>query len=203
MFYLKSENADFGINIPTDIKEIDAKVLEDLTKHVSISPYYVILGLALQTKLALVAINIQGKKDPTVKVIPLVAKFNLPEGKDGATAPSIIKVGQRAIVSSTDIERGIHLNIPSYISHNVISKYVADGGALGSQLARKDYMGNMSRGKTIDMATITPEIVKADNDVSIYMLEFKIVPYSAIVGAIDDSVKIPNVFITANKPSKK
>lgn len=164
MLKLESKNADYGINIPTEEKEINAEVLEQLLANVTLPKYYCIIALRYKVKLFDLTITAKSntKKQQLVSVVPILAKFN----KDDLT---IGKIGDRVLIDPSEIERGSHLNVNTVITPEKIAKYIDSDETL-----TKNVIGR-----------------KIGDESHIFCLEFKVVPCNSIKGIIVGKVKDP------------
>lgn len=174
MLRLESQNANYAINVPTDEKEIDKKVLNNLLSNVSLPQYYCVVALRYRVSLFDLTITSKSatKKQQTVSVVPLMGKFNEGEPKVN------VEVGQRILIDGSDIERGSHLNVNTVITPDRIATYIGNDSDLSKNvIARK--LGDGS---------------------PIFCLEFKIVPITAIKGVI--SGKSHDPFIENIKSEK-
>lgn len=164
MLELQSKNANYGINVPTEEKEIDEKVLTKLLSNITLPKYYCVIALRYRVKLFDLVITSKSntKKQQMVSVVPILAKFN--EGD-----LTIGKVGNRVLIDPSEIERGSHLNVNTVITPNKIADYINSDEEL-----TKGVIGR-----------------KLGNDSHVYCLEFKIVPCNSIKGIIDGKIEDP------------
>lgn len=164
MLKLQSKNSNYGINIPTEEKEINDKALNSLLSNVVLPKYYCVIALRYKTKLFDLAITSKSNtsKKQLVSVVPILAKFN--EGEI-----SIGKVGDRVLIDPVDIERGSHLNVNTVITPLKISDYINSDSDLTKDIISR----------------------KLGNDDYIYCLEFKIIPCNSIKGIIDGIIHDP------------
>jgi hypothetical protein len=164
MLELQSKNANYGINVPTEEKEIDEKVLTKLLSNIALPKYYCVIALRYRVKLFDLVITSKSntKKQQMVSVVPILAKFN--EGD-----LTIGEVGNRVLIDPSEIERGSHLNVNTVITPNKIADYINSDEEL-----TKGVIGR-----------------KLGDDSHVYCLEFKIVPCNSIKGIIDGKIEDP------------
>ncbi len=198
MYYLKSKRLSYGMNIPTTLNEIAPEILTSLTKDVIVAPHYAIVALAFKTSLFEFAISINNNKKDNVKIVPIIAK----------TDSDLYKVGDRPIVASSGIELAHHVAIPTCISTNAVHGYfirdeqlTKDSNIIGAanlrtECTKKQYTGNLT---AIGITDTTPSMIESDNKVSIYLLEFKIIPLNSIVGVMPGDFRLDDPFIVNDK----
>lgn len=165
MLQLDSKNANYRINIPTKEEEINKEVLTKLLSNFSLPQYYCVVALRYRIKLFDLTITSKSttKRQQTVSVVPILAKFNEGELKVNG------EIGQRVLIDGTDIERGSHLNVNTVITPDKIAAYINNDEAL-----TKDVIGR-----------------KIGDESAVFCLEFKVVPISAIKGIIDGKIEDP------------
>ena len=115
MYQLSSKNKDYAINLPTDISEIDAKVLKQMTDHITVAEHYSIVAICKHVDIAQFLLANTGKKasNVLVSVVPLLAKGsnNMP-------------VGSKIFINRTELERGEQVYINTVASENFVYGYV-------------------------------------------------------------------------------
>lgn len=167
MITIKSTNAEYGIKIPTDTKEINGEILSQLLSNVTTPQYYCII--ALRYKIRLFNLIMQRKsssgKNTTVSVVPLLAKINESDNKFN------LKAGDRIIIDGSSIERGSHLGVRTAITPDNLANYIISD----EELNKKAINHTLTDGK----------------DDTIYCLEFKIVPINDIKGKVSGDIIDP------------
>lgn len=165
MLQLESKNANYRINIPTKEEEINKEVLTKLLSNFTLPQYYCVIALRYRIKLFDLTITSKSttKRQQTVSVVPILAKFNEGELKVNG------EVGQRVLIDATDIERGSHLNVNTVITPDKIAAYINNDDTL-----TKDVIGR-----------------KIGDESAVFCLEFKVVPINAIKGIIDGKIEDP------------
>ena len=115
MYQLKSKNKDYAINLPTDISEIDGKVLKHMTDHITVAEHYSIVAICKHVDMAQFLLANTGKKasNVLVSVVPLLAK-------GGNNMP----VGSKIFINRTELERGEQVYINTVASENFVYSYV-------------------------------------------------------------------------------
>lgn len=177
MFKLKSTKANYGINFPTSIEEITPKVLEQLTKDVSLAKHYVIVALCFKTKLFDLAAAINSNKETNIQVTPVIAKVNSDE--------NTLSVGDKAIVDRSSLERGMHLNLKTVINSVNVRNYLKNDPALATRIMTNT--GNIITANNQEDTKLSNQIV--------YILEFKIVPVNSIIATIPIKENNNDVFL--------
>jgi len=194
MYLLKAENATYGINFFTNIDEITPEILERLTSKINLSEYYTVLCNVYKTTLFNLAAEIGGNKSKTstMSIIPIIAK----------TTSDKFNIGDRPIIAPTSIERGYQVFIPTAASMSSVIGYLKKFNDLRVQLFQKKYTGNILYNTSVPSPVdgITDKEVIADNNSSIYILDFKIVANSDIVGTIptNNTINDPCIYQKLN-----
>lgn len=166
MVPIKSINANYGINVPTNRNEITPELLEKLTKHIHLAKNYAIVALVNKVKLWELAASsgvVKGNgKDVVSSVIVLLAKAN-------GELPG--KIGDKVCIARTDLELGLHINGISAISVEGFRNYIASDDALCKSVVNRTAL--------------------ADTEY-IYLLEFKIIGFNSIKAIIDTEANSVN-----------
>lgn len=166
MLTIKSNKSSFGIKFPTDVSEVTADVLNEITKNVKLPKHYCIIAMCYKTKVFDFVASLNKNVGPTIQMTPLLAKVNT---NDIADNNPDLKIGDRVIVERASIERGTHLHLPTMITIANAGKYFSKDKDLISAIVKGQYdYGH-------EMIT-KPEIV---------ILEFKILPVGEIHAAIE------------------
>lgn len=166
MLTIKSKRSSFGINFPTDVSEVTANVLTEITKNVKLPKHYCIIAMCYKTKVFDFVASLNKNVGPTIQMTPLLAKVN---SDDISENNPDLKIGDRVIVERASIERGTHLHLPTMVTIANASKYFGRDKELSSAIVKGEY--------DYGHELITkPEIV---------ILEFKILPVGDIHASID------------------
>lgn len=166
MLTIKSNKSSFGIKFPTDVSEVTADVLNEITKNVKLPKHYCIIAMCYETKVFDFVASLKKNVGPTIQMTPLLAKVNY---NDITDSNPDLKIGDRVIVERASIERGTHLHLPTMVTVTNAGKYFGKDQELISAIMRGQYdYGN-------DLIT-KPEII---------ILEFKILPVGEIHAAIE------------------
>lgn len=155
----------FELNLPQSVAEISNEFLDNCTKHITITPNYALVAIAYKNDLN-VLLTAMNKKQPTnVPIVPIAVKLNVPGDNKFYND---IKLGDVVVVSASDLSIGNHIVCPANtLSPSNIAK-ICEGDR-----------------------NIYRETIGSDN--KIYLVEFKLIPISAIkarIGAkkcIDDT----------------
>ena len=156
MYLLKSEKANYSLNIPTDRKEITPEILKQLTKHIHLSKNYAVVAMVYRTTPfeLVMAGKSNSKNQVQVSVTTLLAKVN---GElDG-------EVGDKVSISASDLSLGLHIGGVSKLEVENVRGYINSDDALNKAV--------INRTAFADTAFI-------------YLLEFKIVGINSIKAVI-------------------
>lgn len=169
MIYIKSDKAPYGVNLPTNIKEVSKEALEAITTGIKLPKHYCIVALCFKTKLSSFAISVSTKRANEIGVVPVLAKIY---AKDSELVNS--SVGDKIIIDRSALERGSHINCATCISSNAFRSYLINDEEL-----------------TKAIVTNKAEKYNIDSNANIIVLEFKVVPVCEIRASVSDNVK-PN-----------
>lgn len=184
MITIKSEKSNFGIILPTSLKEINADTLSILTDNIKLPKYYCIVALCFKTTLFdFVAIN-KNSKDASIMVIPIMAKIS---EEDSKTINA--NVGDKLIIDRSSLERSFHINIPTVVSTSNIKRYIDNDDDLRKAILRGKYNIKTSNDNIIDINK---------NNCNIYILEFKIVAINDIHASIPVDKNIIDPFLSVD-----
>ena len=165
MIKIQPRDKEFGLYIPTNVREIKAKDLTKATANINLAKHYAVIALCFNTKFYDFAMTIDKNRKENIGVVPIIAKINA--GENGTT----FKVGDKAVVDKTTIERGFHVIAHTAIQSNNLARYISTSPDYLKAILAKDN-----------------EIIPKDVlDSNIILLEFKIVPLNDIVATIDDN----------------
>lgn len=191
MFYLKSATSNYGINIPTDVNEITAEHLKAMTEHINLAPYHCVVAQVMQVDLFKFIMS--NNTNDGVKVIPLLAKINIPSDmKD----PIQANIGDRLILPGSVLEHGLHAFVPTASSYGAVKGYVEKDAVLRTSLSNKTYAGNLKHKGIKDYTT---KDVQEDCTNEVCILEFKIINLSHISGTMQLNPKIDDPFYQIDK----
>lgn len=159
MYTLSLPEKPYALELPETLKEaVDylTKVVDDI--HVANN--YVLIGLVAECNLFALNLDARNSGSGKVSTVPIIAKY-------GTITGTIVDehVGERAIISPSDIEFGVHTNCrKNGISINHVSQYIQSET-------------NPTRYWT--------------KDSKVFAVDFKVVPLSAIKGSYDCVVETP------------
>lgn len=181
MYLLTSPSADYNIGLPTSLDEINNKILNDLTKNVTLSNHYSIICLVYKTTLFKLASKINGGiKDDSISVTPILVRSN-----NGDRIESPVEVSEhtliRPIIAPSSIERGHELFIPTAASLNSVLGYIQRDNNLRINLVQKKYIDNL---KSLGCINPNNKMIIEDNSTPIYLLGFKIVGNNDIIATV-------------------
>ena len=163
MITLKHENVERVINVPTSINEITPEVLKKLASNVYVAKYHTLVALCWHVGFGEIFFN-QSKKDKGAKVIPLLAKMNIPENE--TSDYKWLEVGKKLILSRSALEMGVHIHIPNAASMQSIQEWAESVEKIERPGAKGMSINTLPQGKFI-------------------LIEFKVVPISQISGVIN------------------
>ena len=162
--------------IPTKLNEISADFFKTITKTINLNNYQCLVALVTKTKLFDFAAYIGNPNtNREFSVTPILAKIN-----DVADLPISVKVGDKIITSRTEIERGIHISVPTMCSSTRLSAFIQED----KELFKKILTGQLMDEEGVNIAQKT-----------ICIVEFKILPVNALYAAVDTSF---TKYVTAN-----
>lgn len=162
MISLKSKNLE--VLVPTKLSEITKERLDELFKVINLPEDYCIIAIFQKVKLSQFAMMTVSKAQETlVYTIPIVGK--LPESYH---YKGNIKVGDKVIVTRTNLEMGTALSMSTMISSSNLNKFINDNDDLRGKCFRKDIKDE-----------------DGNTDVWIYTIQGKIIPISDIRGTIE------------------
>lgn len=148
------KNGSYILNLPTSLNEITSDYLIDVTSSINVAPNYSLIGICYREAFSSVLFaNNTKKKNLTTAVVPIFVKC----GKCDNDFINNILIGDKLIISSSQIALGQHVNAP----YNTLTI---------------NHIINCTLGDT----NIYKESLKYNDPC--YFLEFKLVPNVDIVG---------------------
>ena len=154
--------------IPTKLNEISADFLKTITKTINLNNYQCLVALVTKTKLFDFAAYIGNPNTSReFSVTPILAKIN-----NTADLPISVEVGDKIITSRSEIERGIHISVPTMCSSTRLSAFIQED----KELFKKILTGQLMDEEGVNIAQKT-----------IYIVEFKILPVNALYAAVNAS----------------
>ena len=159
-FKVNGKAGSYVINLPQSLKEIGTEYLSNCTKFINPAPNYAVVAIVYKDSLSLVLTAAKKKTPVNTAVIPVFIKA----GYSDSEFIKSIKLGDRVVVSGSDLSIGHHINSPyNKITPSTIS-IICDGD--------KDiYRESMTMQEPV------------------CFVEFKLIPISAIHAKLDDAVK--------------
>ena len=171
-FKVNGKAGSYVINLPQSLEEIGTEYLSDCTKFINPAPNYAVVAIVYKDSLSLVLTAAKKKTPVNTAVIPVFIKA----GDNDSEFIKSIKLGDRVVVSASDLSIGHHIASPyNKITPSTVS-IICDGD--------KDiYRESMTMQEPV------------------CFVEFKLVPISAIHAKLDNTPKgYVNPFIsTAGK----
>ena len=169
-FKVNGKAGSYVINLPQNLEEIGTEYLSDCTKFINPAPNYAVVAVVYKDSLSLVLTAAKKKTPVNAAVIPVFVKA----GDSDSEFIKSIKLGDRVVVSASDLSIGHHISSPyNKITPSTIS-VICDGD--------KDiYRESMTMQEPV------------------CFVEFKLIPISAIHAKLDDTVKdYINPFISSD-----
>lgn len=170
MISLQNPKGGYVINVPTSKADLDFNSIKDVIANVIPSKHYAVIALCQSFKPFNLAMLANGK-DTDVKVATFFIKANEDESQFKAS------VGDKIIVSRSDLELSVHLNVNFSLSANTITKVVEDSKELRDELRNGMYDQN---------GMLVEEIIA---------VEFKLIPVNAIKAVISNDIPKVDKFI--------
>lgn len=182
MYLLKSEKTGKGINFPTDLKELNGEVLNNIVSNIKMPPNYCIVALIYKTNLfTLASMSSNNNKDVLLNVVPKIAKIHDEDSKH-----LNFNIGDKVITDRSSLERGTHLSTNLSISSSYINNFFRQDNDLVKNILQGVYNNNSK-------ATINKTLAKY-NTVDVYIVEFKIIPVNDIKSTIAENKDINDPF---------
>lgn len=167
-FKVNGKAGSYVINLPQSLEEIGTEYLSDCTVFINPAPNYAVVAVVYKDLLSLVLTAAKKKTPVNTAVIPVFVKA----GDTDSEFIKSIKIGDRVVVSASDLSIGHHISSPyNLITPSTVST-ICDGD--------KDiYRESMTMQEPV------------------CFVEFKLVPISAIHAKLDNTVKgYANPFIS-------
>ena len=139
----------FLVNVPTVFN------LDNAVKHIEVAPEYSLVALIYREKLAVILNSAKQNKEMNTAVVPMFIKAGTTDSKFIKN----IKLGNKVIITGSDLSIGIHVNSPlnSLSIPNVVAICNGDNEVYKNAITNTEYC---------------------------HFVEFKLVPNSAIKGVI-------------------
>lgn len=170
MISLQNPKGGYVLNVPTSKADLDFDAIKDVIANVIPSKHYAVIALCQSFKPFSLAMLANGK-DTDVKVSTYFIKANEDDSQFKAS------VGDKVIVSRSDLELSVHLNANFSLSANSITKVVEDSKELRDELRNGMYDQN---------GMLVEEIIA---------VEFKLIPINAIKAVISNDIPKVDRFI--------
>ena len=169
-FKVNGKAGSYVINLPQSLKEIGTEYLSYCTKFINPAPNYAVVAIVYKDSLSLVLTAAKKKTPVNAAVIPVFVKA----GDSDSEFIKSINLGDRVVVSASDLSIGHHIGSPyNKITPSIIAS-ICDGD------------------KDIYREAMTMQEL-------VCFVEFKLVPISAIHAKLDDTVKdYVNPFISSD-----
>lgn len=170
---MKTFNVDgklgkFQLNLPDTLSEITPEYLKKCTDFIHPAPNYALVGIVYKDNLNLILTSARKNQPAQLGVIPIFIKA----GDNESQFISNLKLADKVVIAASDLSIGNHINSPynKITPNNIIA--LCDGDR------------NIARDAIMQDATIC-------------LLEFKLVPISAIHAQLDATKNsFVNPFVT-------
>lgn len=148
----------FTLNLPTMFKEISNEYLDNAVKHITVAPEYSLVALIYREKLAVILNSAKQNKEMNTSVVPVFIKAGATDSKFIKS----IKLGNKVIVTGSDLSIGIHVNSPmnALSIPNIVAVCEGDNNIYREAMTSTEYC---------------------------HFVEFKLVPNVAIKGIISSA----------------
>lgn len=157
-FKVNGKAGSYVINLPQSLKEIGTEYLSDCTKFINPAPNYAVVAVVYKDLLSLVLTAAKKKTPVNTAVSPVFVKA----GDSDSEFIKSINLGDRVVVSGSDLSIGHHISSPyNKITPSIIA-FICDGD------------------KDIYREAMTMQE-------SVCFVEFKLVPISAIHAKLDNT----------------
>ena len=159
-FNVNGKEGSYVINLPQSLEEIGTEYLSKCTDFINPAPNYAVIAVVYEDLLSLVLTGAKKKTPVNIAVSPVFVKA----GDSDSEFIKSINLGDRVVVSGSDLSIGHHINSPyNKITPSTIS-VICDGD--------KDiYRESMTMQEPV------------------CFVEFKLVPISAIHAKLDNTTK--------------
>ena len=100
----------FTLNLPTTLSDITKEYITNVTSHIEVDANYTVVGVVFREKLStLILASRKNKKNSDIAAIPIFVKA----GKTDSELINKLDVGEKLIISPSDIMLGHHLSAPA------------------------------------------------------------------------------------------
>ena len=171
-FIVKTKMSEVKFNFPTNLKELSTEYLKQVTDSITVAPNYSLIGLVYHEKLSTLFMTCRSKKkNASIGIIPIFVK----SGKSDESIVSTAKVGQKLLISNSQIQLAHHCAAPS-------------------NRLTLDYFAKIVDAN-IDKDLYQTLLVNNDSQ-EVLFVEFKIIPNCDIVALYDKPTKIDDPYVT-------
>uniref|UniRef100_A0AAU8MGZ6 Uncharacterized protein n=1 Tax=Geladintestivirus 3 TaxID=3233135 RepID=A0AAU8MGZ6_9CAUD len=151
---------EFTLSMPTTIGEVNAKYLDEITKHVNVAPNYALIAIAYKVRPIELISSVRQNKNASVGGVAMMIKANSDD-----TFYKNIALGEGIVIAPSDIALGHTVGVP------------------GNDLTPRRLLELLETNKDLNsklMGVMTPT----------YFVDFKIVATAYIHGSIGDSQNV-------------
>ena len=171
-FIVKTEMSEVKFNFPTKLEELTSEYLLGVTEGITVAPNYSLIGIVYHEKISTLFMTCRSKKkNASIGIIPIFIK----SGKSDESIVSTAKVGQKLLISNSQIQLAHHCAAPS-------------------NRLTLDYFAKIVDAN-IDKDLYQTLLVNNDSQ-EVLFVEFKIIPNCDIVALYDKPTKIDDPYVT-------
>ena len=164
----------FTLNLPTMFKEVTNEYLDNAVRHIAVAPEYSLVALVYREKLAVILNSAKQNKEMNTSVVPVFIKAGATDSKFIKS----IKLGNKVIITGSDLAIGIHVNSPlnALSIPNVVAVCEGDNNIYREAMTSTEYC---------------------------HFVEFKLVSNSAIKGIISPAdFRMIDPYISSNNTNE-
>lgn len=166
----------FTLNLPTTLSDITKEYITNVTSHIEVDANYTVVGVVFREKLStLILASRKNKKNSDIAAIPIFVKA----GKTDSELINKLDVGEKLIISPSDIMLGHHLSAPANLLtiNTILNIMEGDSEVYNKVIGIQEYC---------------------------YFIEFKLVPNCNIHGAYKNCCNnCENPFVVRTGETKK
>lgn len=173
-YHVDGRKGVYDVTLPTDISEITAEYLLNVSADVEVAPNWSLIALVYRANVNELLTSMRQKKNTAIPLVPLFIKTRLPEDNKNAFLNRVV-AGTPLVVSTSELTMGNHVNC----------KY-----------------NDLSIDKVIPILETDPSVTKETliSKIQHFFVDFKIVPNSIIHGIINkgsrvDIRKLPPIIV--------
>ena len=156
-FKVNGALGEFELNLPESLEEIPVDYFKSCTDYIHPAPDYAVIAVVYKDSLNLILTAAKKKEGASVSIVPVFIKA----GTSDSDFVNSLNIGDKVVISGSDLSIGNHINSP-------YNKITPNNIVAVCQNAGKEFYQH-----TLELQT------------PICLVEFKIVPVSAIRSKLD------------------